>query len=47
MELVVQTEKDKVKTISETQVLHALESLGFSEMEEEVKQVQLTLVFDL
>ena len=38
-ELVVQAEKDNVKTISEKQVLGALDSLGFADMKKEVEEV--------
>ena len=39
MELVVQAEKDHVKTIGEKQVLNALNSLGFSKMKSAVEKV--------
>ena len=35
----VQAEKDNVKTISEKQVLGALNSLGFADMKKEVEEV--------
>ena len=39
MELVIQAEKDHVKTIGEEQVLNALNSLGFSKMKSAVEKV--------
>lgn len=39
MELTLQAESDKVKTIGDEQVLKALSSLGFEKMKEEVKMV--------
>ena len=39
MELTLQAEKDKVKTIGDDQVMKALSSLGFEKMKEEVKKV--------
>ena len=42
MELSVQAEKDKCKTIGNEQVLHSLESLGFDQLVAEVKQVEMT-----
>ena len=38
MELVIQAEKDHVKTIGEKQVLNALNSLGFSKMKSAVEK---------
>ena len=35
----MQAEKDKVKTVGETQVVNALSALGFDEMKEEVIKV--------
>ena len=45
MELSVQAEKDKCKTIGNEQVLHSLESLGFDQLVAEVKQVAMTPLF--
>ena len=42
MELSVQAEKDKCKTIGNEQVIHSLESLGFDQLVLEVKQVGMT-----
>ena len=42
MELSVQAEKDKCKTIGNEQVIHSLESLGFDQLVMEVKQVGMT-----
>ncbi|CBK21376.2 uncharacterized protein [Blastocystis hominis] len=39
MELTLQAENDKVKTIGDDQVMKALSSLGFEEMKDEVKKV--------
>ena len=39
MELILQAESDKVKTIGDEQVLKALSSLGFEKMKKEVKMV--------
>ena len=39
MELVIQAEKDNVKTIGEKQVLNALSSLGFDKMRSAVEKV--------
>lgn len=40
----VQAEKDNVKTISEKQVLGALDSLGFADMKKEVEEVGTLLL---
>ena len=40
----VQAEKDNVKTISEKQVLGALDSLGFADMKKEVDEVVTLLL---
>ena len=45
MELSVQAEKDKCKTIGNEQVLHSLESLGFDQLVTEVKQVAMTPLY--
>ena len=39
MELTLQAENDKVKTIGDDQVMKALSNLGFEEMKDEVKKV--------
>ena len=43
VQLAIQAEKDKVKTVGETQVLNALESLGFDEMREELLDVRVVI----
>ena len=45
MELSVQAEKDKCKTIGNEQVFHSLESLGFDQLVAEVKQVVMIPLF--
>ena len=40
VEIALQAEKDKVKTVGETQVVNALSALGFSEMKEDVIMVR-------
>ena len=42
MELSVQAEKDKCKTIGNEQVFHSLERLGFDQLVTEVKQVGMS-----
>ena len=39
VQIAMQAEKDKVKTVGETQVVNALSALGFDEMKEEVIKV--------
>ena len=39
MELTLQAENDKVKTIGDAQVRKALSNLGFEELKDEVKKV--------
>lgn len=39
VQLAIQAEKDKVKTVGETQVVNALQALGFDEMREEILDV--------
>lgn len=41
VQIAIQAEKDKVKTVGEIQVVNALESLGFDEMKEEIVKVSL------
>lgn len=41
VQIAIQAEKDKVKTVGEMQVVNALESLGFDEMKEEIVKVSL------
>lgn len=39
VQIAIQAEKDRVRTVGETQVVNALEALGFDEMKEEVTKV--------
>ena len=41
VQIAIQAEMDKVKTVGEIQVVNALESLGFDEMKEEIVKVSL------
>ena len=44
VELAMQAEKDKVKTVGENQVVNALAALGFEEMKEEIMIVSFLLM---
>ena len=41
VQIAIQAENDKVKTVGETQVINALKALGFDEMHEKISQVFL------